>query len=161
MQETLHKQMDGVELEKLIQSALDKVGGSKESDLCRYIPGESGGYLHHFTLKKLKTKNPSLLQELIGQHILQRAEPNTLAPKPRMPRGSRRRRDGMVLDHEQAERVIKLLRETGHSDLLAGIVPLKSLAQIRRELLQSIRRGRVEPHLWDLYVEASEQSENQ
>ena len=40
------------EMEKLILKAIKKVCGNKENDLCRYLPGPSGGYMHHFTLKK-------------------------------------------------------------------------------------------------------------
>ena len=53
------------ELENAIDKAIKKVGGSKENDLCKFIPVTSGGYMHHFTLKKMKVKDPSELSSLI------------------------------------------------------------------------------------------------
>ena len=44
------------EIEDIIAKAIKKVGGSKENDLCRFIPMTSGGYMHHFTLKTLMTQ---------------------------------------------------------------------------------------------------------
>ena len=39
-----------------VGEAIKKVNGRKENDLCKYIPGSGGGYMHHFTLKKMKSK---------------------------------------------------------------------------------------------------------
>ena len=44
------------ELEDVISKAIKKVRGTKENDLCKYIPVSSGGYIHHFTLRKMKYK---------------------------------------------------------------------------------------------------------
>ena len=44
------------ELESIIDKAIKKVNGRKENDLCKFIPMNSGGYMHHFTLKKMKNK---------------------------------------------------------------------------------------------------------
>ena len=41
-----------VEIESVIAKAIKKVNGRKENDLCRFIPVTSGGYMHHFTLRK-------------------------------------------------------------------------------------------------------------
>ena len=58
------------ELESIITKAIKKVGGSKENDLCRYIPMSSGGYMHHFTLRKMKNKQPDSLANLIEKFII-------------------------------------------------------------------------------------------
>ena len=43
------------EVEETISKAIKKIGAQRENELCKYIPMTSGGYMHHFTLKKLKT----------------------------------------------------------------------------------------------------------
>ncbi len=58
------------ELEKLIDRAIKKVRGSKENDLCKFLPGPSGGYMHHFTLRKLKNADPSQLFTLLQNLLL-------------------------------------------------------------------------------------------
>ena len=52
--ETMEKTENLKEVEDVIGRALKKVGAKKENDLCRYIPMATGGYMHHFTLKKMK-----------------------------------------------------------------------------------------------------------
>ena len=42
------------EVEEVIARAIKKVGAKRENDICRYIPMTTGGYMHHFTLKKMK-----------------------------------------------------------------------------------------------------------
>lgn len=69
-----------VELESIITKAIKKVGGSKENDLCRYIPMSNGGYMHHFTLRKMKNKQPDSLLNLIEKFILNQI-PKTIPPK--------------------------------------------------------------------------------
>lgn len=155
-QETL--QISGIELESMIDRALKKVGGSKENDLCRYLPAEKGGYMHHFTLRKMKFESPEKLGELIGKFILTSERPSTLPPKQRMPRGSRKRKDAVVLEREVADKIIQLARESGCVELVAHLSPPKSMAQCKRELIQSIKSGRVEQRLWDQYCEASAQA---
>ena len=39
------------EVEDIISKAVKKVGGKKENDLCKFLPMETGGYMHHFTLR--------------------------------------------------------------------------------------------------------------
>ncbi|MBM3207406.1 MAG: hypothetical protein FJZ57_02215, partial [Chlamydiae bacterium] len=52
------------EIEDIIHKAIKKVNGRKENDLCKYIPMNSGGYMHHFTLKKMKNRQPAELGTL-------------------------------------------------------------------------------------------------
>ena len=42
------------EIEDLIGKAIKKINGRKENDLCRYLPMNTGGYMHHFTLRKME-----------------------------------------------------------------------------------------------------------
>ena len=78
------------ELEDVISKAIKKVRGKKENDLCKYIPVNTGGYMHHFTLKKMKYKQPTELSTLIEKFIISPERPLVVAPKQRAARGSRK-----------------------------------------------------------------------
>ena len=42
-----------------------------------------GGYMHHFTLRKMKLKQPAELAGLIEQFIINATKPSGIAPKQR------------------------------------------------------------------------------
>jgi hypothetical protein len=142
------------ELEQLIQKAIHKVGGRKENDICRYLPIGSGGYMHHFTLRKMKHQNPHHLNELITKYIVNTDRPQTVPPKQRAARGSRKRRDQIAFTKQDLERMLHMARMAGDKDMIRKLTPRKDLRTIKRELISSIRHGRVEPELWNSYVEA-------
>ena len=71
------------EIGEVLDKALNKVAGQGEKDICRYIPMNSGGHLHHFTLKKMKKKQPSELVALLDQYILKASHPTKITPKKR------------------------------------------------------------------------------
>src|SRR5271167_1063052 len=98
------------ELEGVISRAVKKVGAKRENDICRYIPMTSGGYIHHFTLKKMKSKQPSELGAMIEKFIIASDRPGMVAPKQRAPRGSRKRRDHMTFTRTQLERMLAIAR---------------------------------------------------
>lgn len=141
------------ETEKLIEKAVKKVHGNKENDLCRYLPGSGGGYMHHFTLKKLKTSYPEQLSGMLKKFIINADQPRSLDPKPRAPRGSKKRRDFINFTKTDIERVLELARQVGDKDLLAKFSPKKPLPSLKRELIRSIRGGVVCVELWNAYVE--------
>lgn len=68
-------------LENLIRDAITKINGKNETSLCRLIPFKSGGYIHYFTLRKMKQKNPEKLYDLIQTHIIQPVNPQEIAVK--------------------------------------------------------------------------------
>ena len=142
------------ELEDVITKAIKKVKGDKENDLCKYIPMSSGGYMHHFTLRKLKHKNPKELSTLIEKFIIMPERPLVVAPKPRAARGSRKKRDIPNLSKLQLERLLNMARLAGDKEMIALLSPKKSLAHYKRDLIQSIRHGIVDHELWNGYVEA-------
>ena len=80
------------EIEDVIVNAITKVKGTKENDLCKYLPMSSGGYMHHFTLRKMKLKQPYELGALIKQFIIDAKAVNVVAPKQRAARGSKKRK---------------------------------------------------------------------
>ncbi|AUS59887.1 Uncharacterised protein [Chlamydia abortus] len=142
------------EVEKLILKAIRKVCGDKENDLCRYLPGPSGGYMHHFTLKKMKSAAPEQFLKMLKTFILESDSPRAINPKPRAPRGSKKRRDFINFTKTDIERVLELARQVGDKDLLARFSPKKPLPSLKRELIRSIRNGIVSVELWNAYVEA-------
>lgn len=143
------------ELEEIITRAVKKVGGTKENDLCKYIPVSSGGYMHHFTLRKMKSKKPQELSELITRFIIDQAKPAVVKPKQRAARGSRKRRDQITFTKNQLERLLNIARLAGDKEMISVLSPRKSLISIKRELIQSIRQGSVDQELWNSYVEAA------
>lgn len=142
------------EIEDVINKAIKKVNGRKENDLCKYIPMTSGGYMHHFTLKKMKNRHPSELGTLIEKFIINSDKPSPVAPKQRAARGSRKKRDQYTLSRMQLEKVIHFARTTGNKEIMTLLSPKKSLATCKRELISSIKQGRIEAEAWNSYVEA-------
>lgn len=141
------------EIEEVIVKAIKKVNGRKENDLCKYLPMNSGGYMHHFTLRKMKNKQPSELGTLIEKFIINSEKPLAVAPKQRAARGSRKRRDQVTFTRNQLERMLNIARLAGDKEMVSVLSPKKSLATCKRELISSIRHSRIEPELWNAYVE--------
>ncbi|MCH9613001.1 MAG: hypothetical protein S4CHLAM102_15020 [Chlamydiia bacterium] len=142
------------QLEAVIAQAIKKVGGTKENDICKYLPISTGGYMHHFTLKKMKTKNPSDLRATIQKYVLDVNAPSVVAPKQRAARGSRKRRDQITFTKTQLERLLNIARLAGDKEMISVLSPKKSLATCKRELIQSIRHNIVDQELWNQYGEA-------
>jgi hypothetical protein len=141
------------EVEDIIAKAIKKVGGRKENDLCKYIPMTSGGYMHHFTLRKMRLKQPQELGSLIEKFINSVDRPHSVPPKQRAARGSRKRRDQITFTRTQLERMLGIARMAGDKEMVSILSPKKSLATCKRELIASIRHGKVEPELWNSYAE--------
>ena len=141
------------ELEDTISKAIKKVGAKKENELCKYLPMDCGGYMHHFTLRKMKYKKPSELASLIERFIIKAEKPIIVPPKPRAARGSRKRRDQLTFTRIQLERMLNIARLAGDKEIISVLSPKKSLASYKRELIQSIRQNRVDQELWNGYAE--------
>src|SRR5579872_1552407 len=93
------------EVEDVIAKAIRKIGAKKENELCKYLPMKSGGYMHHFTLRKMKFKQPHELSSIIERFVINSDRPSVIAPKQRAARGSRKRRDHMNFTRNQLERM--------------------------------------------------------
>lgn len=148
------KKADSKSLEQLIHAAIKKVNAKKENDICRYLPVSTGGYIHHFTMRKMKTEAPEQLQNLITKHIINADKPHMVPPKQRAARGSRKRRDQFLFSKVDIERMLNMARLAGDKDMIRKLTPKKDLRTIKRELIASIRHGKVEQELWHFYVEA-------
>lgn len=142
------------DLEKLIDKAIKKVKGSKENDLCKYLPGPSGGYMHHFTMKKLKNSDPSHLSALIQKFITETETLIVLDPKQRAPRGSRKKGDFVSFTRSDIEKVLELARKVGDKDLVAKFSPQRPLVALKKELIRSIKENRIDQDLWNAFSEA-------
>jgi hypothetical protein len=142
------------EVEEVIAKAIKKIGARKENELCKYLPMKSGGYMHHFTLRKMKHKQPQELSSIIERFVINSDKPTVIAPKQRAARGSRKRRDHMNFTRNQLERMLNIARLAGDKEIITILSPKKSLATCKRELIQAIRHNKAEPELWQNYMEA-------
>ncbi len=147
------------QLENVIEQAIKKVNGRKENDLCKYIPVDTGGYIHHFTLRKMKLRQPKELSSLIERFIINRSRPNVVPPKARAARGSRKRREQFPFTKTQLDRLLNMARIAGDKEMVNLLSPRKSLGAYKRELIQAIRQGLVDHELWNGYVEAVNQQQ--
>lgn len=145
---------DAKSLESLINQAVKKVGAKKENDICRYLPSPTGGYIHHFTMRKMKTEALDQLYSLITKHIINVDKPVSVPPKQRAARGSRKRRDQFLFSKQDIERMLNMARIAGDKDMIRKLTPKKDLRTIKRELIASIRHGRVDQELWHFYAES-------
>ncbi len=75
-------------------------------------------------------------------------------PKQRAPRGSRKRRDLVNFTRTDIEKVLDLARRAGDKDLVARFSPKRSLPSVKRELIRSVREGRVSQELWEAYSQS-------
>jgi len=144
----------GHELEQLIGGAIRKIGGKKENDLCRYLPMVSGGYMHHFTLRKMKHQLPERLSEMIQKFIIDPDKPVTVKPKPRAARGSRKKKGQVVLNEQDLNQLIHLAKNADDREMLQKLLPKKDLKALKRDLIKSIKDEVVNEGLWIRFVEA-------
>ena len=142
------------ELEDTIRKAVKKINGTKENDICRYLPIPNGGYMHHFTMRKMKTEEPLALSALIDRYINKVEKPTSVAPKPRAARGSRKRRGGINFSRSELEKLIDIANKLGEDELINKLSPRKSLAAYRRDLIMSVKNNEVDEKLWRDYAQA-------
>jgi hypothetical protein len=143
-----------MKIDEVIAKAMKKVNVKKENDLCKYLSMKGGGYMHHFTLKKMKIKQPQELAAIIEKFIINADKPIAVAPKQRAPRGSRKRKEHMNFTRMQLDRMLSIARMAGDKEIITILSPRRSLASYKKDLIQSIRQNRVEVELWNGYSEA-------
>ena len=140
-------------IEDVITKAVKKIGGKKENELCKYLPMKSGGYMHHFTLRKMKNEGQTALADMIRRFIINVDRPANVKPKQRAARGSRKKKGQVVLSDADIESLLPLVRAAGNKEMIRKLLPRKDLKVIKRELIASIRSGHVHNNLWNTYVE--------
>jgi hypothetical protein len=102
----------------------------------------------------MKNEDPIKLREMIEQFIIDVAHPDRVPPKPRAARGSRKKRDHITLSKNDLERMLSIARLAGDREMIAKLTPKKSLTQLKKDLISSVRRLEVDQELWNSYVEA-------
>jgi hypothetical protein len=110
-------------VEGTINRAIKKIGAKKENELCKYLPMKTGGYMHHFTFKKMKSKQPQELAAIIERFVINSDKPTSVAPKQRAARGSRKRRDHMNFTRNQLERMLNIARLAGDKEIITILSP--------------------------------------
>lgn len=141
-------------LNDAIEKSLKKIEANQEKEICRFIPGPRGGYIHHFTFKKLKEKDPLKCLSMLEEFILGPLKPRELDPTPRAPRGLNRNNNQIKLPNEMVSRIIQIARETGDDSLLSKLLAARPLNQIKRDLIRAIRANKANQELWEAYKEA-------
>lgn len=148
------KKQENKQLDQLIERAIKKVGVKKENDICRYIPGPKGGYIHHFSMRKMKHEDPEGLSHLINKFIINLDSPNKQPPKARAPRGSRKRKDHLPLSKQDIDLLLGLARKSGEKDIIRKLSPKRDLKTLKRELIATIKNNRIDEELWHSYAES-------
>lgn len=150
---TTQQKPDSKQLDSLVSMAMKKVGAKKENDICRYIPGPKGGYIHHFSMRKLRHEDPAEFASLVNKYIISVNSPNKVAPKPRARRGSRKRRDLLPLTKQDIDRLLFLCRQQpGFKDIARKLSP-GDFKTIKKELVLTIKRNEIDQNLWETYAE--------
>ena len=152
VKKTSSKSTDLSNLGDVINRSIKKVGGKKENDLCKYLPAKDG-YIHHFTMRKMKNEEPTNLKKMLEKYIINTSKPISVPPKKRAPRGSRKRPGHVSLTRAELECLITLAQKADKNDIIAKLTPKKSLAACRKELVRSIKNGEVRADLWMMYSE--------
>jgi hypothetical protein len=144
------------EIEDLIEKALTRINGTNANDICRYLPGNREGYMHHFTLQKLASNDPEKLSEMLHEFILDKQSPSPLAPPQRAPRGSKQNNfQNSIPTDDDARQIFQILMDQDRKDLALKLIKQrKSFKQLQAELIQSIKQGQVAQDLWIAYTEA-------
>lgn len=142
------------QLDNLIAQAVKKIGGKKENDICHYLPSETEGYIHHFTMRKMKTEEPKRLTDMLNKYIINPDKPKPLPPKRRAPRGTRKRSSQVLFSKGDIDRLLSMARMAGDKEMIRKLTPRQDLRAIKRELISSIRHNRVDQDLWASYTEA-------
>jgi hypothetical protein len=144
------------ELEKTLKMALQKIAAKQEKELCHYLPAVKGqGYLHHFSLKKLRNQDPAALASMLQEFIIKPAQPKVLAPKQRAPKGSRKKKDTLTFNRSELSSLVELARKAGYQDIVAQLSSHRSLASIKRDLVRAIKDNKVDQELWRAYCDAA------
>ncbi len=145
--------MAQMDLENLIETALQKIGGNNINALCRFIPNEEGYCLHHFTLHKLKRRNPPALVAMLEKYILHVEKPSKLQPQRRAPRGSGTQKHTISLTRGDVSRIAEICRKEA-PDIYQKLSPSRSLPRIKKELIRSIQNDELKKELWDAFADA-------
>ena len=138
------------ELDECIHRAMSRVNVQKETDLCRYMPGRKG-QLHHFAFSKLKRTQPTELQKMINEHILERENPKEFSLNSRADFMVKRTVD-FKLKRTQINRLFDIVKKSGDPELIAMFSPHQTLRQVQKTMIDMIRAKEIDQDLWAAYM---------
>lgn len=103
-------------------------------------------------MRKMKTEAPEQLQQLISKYIVNADKPVTVPPKATRyldPEAAIQ----LLFSKQDLELMLSMARAAGNKEIIRKLTPRKDLRSVK-ELISSIRHGKVEQELWHCYVEA-------
>ncbi len=103
--------------------------------------------MHHFTYRKLKSQEPEKFIQLLNKHIVDATKLQSIPPKQRAARGSRKRPNQLNFTKNDIDRILQMARAQGEKDLIRKL-SRKDLKALKRELIQNIKNNRVDQELW-------------
>lgn len=151
-EEVTCNKINSVDIDDIILMAIEKVQALKENDICRYIPSdEKDGYIHHFTMQKMRKERPAKLAALIHEHIMTPDNPKEVPPRQRAARGSKKNA-GFLFTKSDISRIVGVLQDAGEHDLIHKLVP-KDPKTVKKQLIQAIKNDEVQQPLWDAFCQ--------
>lgn len=155
---TIESESDLKKIKRYLLKAMKKIKAKEEKELCKYLPDPSKKEaIHHFTMRKMMDKNPSDFIKMLEKYIL---KPKKIQILPCRKRKSRKQKQSAInLTDKDFERMLEIAKITGDHEMISKLTPKKSLKDIQKELISSIRLGAVNTVLWKAYVNFIYQNE--
>ena len=149
------------EIEEIISLAVKKVGVQKETQLCPYLPWDDN-QLHHLKFLRLKRNQPEELKKMISMYIIEKSHPEIISRAPSKPRdGAKLKRISQVkLRKGQIDRLVSILQKTGDLDLISFLTPHQSLTQVKKLMIEMVRKDEVDSSLIETYSRLIQEKES-
>lgn len=140
------KQTSEEDIKTVISMSMNKLSVDKEINLCRYIPDINGnGHIHHFTFKKMRSKNPEELAALLNQYILQKSKPVMMPVKNRVRKHKKGAFMGGKIHLGKCElcRIIELIKQAGENKIAQKLLPYgaSELLWSKKQIRHAIRNN--------------------
>lgn len=145
------------QLQDVIAEAMAKVNVQKETNLCVYLPTHDGR-LHHFLFKRMKKTKPAELLSLIKKHILENENPAFIKRQKKdkspqqKPNPNFKKPPQPKFKKSQIDRLINILEKSGDTDLIPLFSPHRSLTQVKKLMIEMIRKTELDQGLIDIYA---------
>ena len=140
-------------IETTITEALERTGVNKEYTLCRYLPSNDEGPMHHQTMRKMKKNNPEKLKELLRAFIINASSVKQLDSKPRIYRKSGKNH-AFNFDESTLKKIVQMAEEKGDEELLKQLRPKRSFTAVKKEFMRTVREDKIDEGLWENYKES-------
>jgi hypothetical protein len=142
------------QLNDVIDKAKQRLNAQEDYELCSYLPRKNGTRMHHFSFKKMQNSERGELADLITKHILNAQSPQKLPGEVRKPRVSKRNAS-IEFSQLDLKKLMSYVRAAGDTDLESKLAEHQdNFKDARKNLLHSVRDGKLCPELWDAYAAA-------